>query len=104
MASKRKPLNQKKPEILSAKLERIACDYRNDLEVAIDNLNTELENNLTELAGEFGHKVIDAAVDAIEDKLSIDNDAQAPYTRHLNASLNLTPKRGVKTRSLGRQS
>ena len=70
--------------------ERIACDYRNDLEVAIDNLNTELENNLTELAEEFGYKVVDAAVDAIEDNLSINHEAQTS----LHEAIDCVPESG----------
>jgi hypothetical protein len=44
----------KKPESIAAKLERIARDYRHNMEVAIDSINTDLENNLTKLVDEFG--------------------------------------------------
>ena|ERR1039457_2289747 len=57
----------KQPESITAKLERFACDYRNDLEVAIYNVDTDLAKNLTELVEEFGHKAVEAAVDASED-------------------------------------
>lgn len=33
----------KKPKSIAEKLERIACDYRNEMEFAIGNLNSTLE-------------------------------------------------------------
>jgi hypothetical protein len=69
MATKKKLLQMKQPESIDAKLERIACDYRDEVEVAIENLNAELENNLTVLVEEFGYKAVEAAVNAIEDNL-----------------------------------
>ena len=65
-----------KSENITAKLERIALDYRHDIEVAINRVNAKLENALTQLVEEFGYKAVDAAVDAtadaIEDNLTID--------------------------------
>ncbi len=66
----------KQPESITEKLERIARDYRNDMEVAIDSLNTDLENDLNELVEEFGTKTVQAAVNEIEDNLSIDWEPQ----------------------------
>lgn len=66
----------KKPKSIAEKLERIACDYRNEMEFAINNLNSTLENSLTELVEEFGTKAVQAAVDEIEDNLSIDWEPQ----------------------------
>lgn len=77
MATKKKLLKMNQPETINAKLERIACDYRDAMEFAIDNLNSTLENNLTELVEEFGYKAVEAAVDAIEDNLSIDYEPQS---------------------------
>jgi|GEM_PF-6511329 hypothetical protein len=78
----------KQPESITAKLERIACDYRHDMEVAIDSLNTKLENSLNELVEEFGTKAAKAAVDEIEDNLSIDWEPQTS----LQEALNLVPE------------
>jgi hypothetical protein len=63
------------PESISAKLERIACDYRRDIEVVIHRINTHLESNLNELVEEFGYYAVNAAVDASDGDLSI-NDGQ----------------------------
>lgn len=66
----------KQQESLTAKLECIACNYRNEVDVAIHCINTNLENKLNELVEEFGYKAVDAAVDATadanEDNLTID--------------------------------
>jgi hypothetical protein len=62
--------------IIAAKLDRIACNYRNEMEFAIDNLNRELENNLIELVEKFGTKAVQAAADEIEDNLGIDLEPQ----------------------------
>lgn len=59
---------------ISAKLERLAHDYRNDMELAIDNLNDELEGNLTQLVEDYGAEAVKAAVETIEDNLSIDSE------------------------------
>lgn len=65
-----------KSESITAKLERIACDYRNEVEVAINRVNTELENKLNELVEDFGYDAVNAVVDASECDLSIDD---GPY-------------------------
>ena len=72
MATKKTIANLKQPESITAKLEQIAYDYRNDMEIAIDNLNWVLENNLTELVEEFGTKAVQASIDGIEDSLYIE--------------------------------
>lgn len=66
----------KKPKSIAEKLERLACEYRNEMEFAVDNLNSTLENNLTELVEEFGTKAVQAAVNEIEDNLCIDSEPQ----------------------------
>jgi hypothetical protein len=57
----------KQPENIAAVLERVACDYRKEVDDATEKFNKHLQNNLTELVQEFGHKAVKAAVDAIED-------------------------------------
>jgi hypothetical protein len=63
---------QATPSSITAKLERIACDYRHDIEVAMNRVNTELENSLTQLVEEFGFHPVYAAVEVIEGDLRID--------------------------------
>jgi len=68
----------KQPESITTKLERIACDYRHDIKVAINRVNAELENSLTRLVEDFGFKAVHAVVDSSEDDdLIID---YGPYT------------------------
>jgi hypothetical protein len=57
----------RQPENITAILERVARDYRKDVDDATWKVNKHLQNNLTELVQEFGHKAVKAAVDAIED-------------------------------------
>ena len=72
MTTKKNLLMMKQPESITAKLERIACDYRHDIEVAMNRVNTELENSLTQLVEEFGFHPVYAAVEVIEGDLRID--------------------------------
>ena len=60
------------PEPIAAKLERIVCDYRDEVCEASAKPNAHLQTNLTELVEEFGYKAVHAAVDASDDDLSVD--------------------------------
>ena len=51
-------------QTINDKLQRLACDYCNDLEVAIQSINTGLEDNLIKLAEECGHDAVGVIVDA----------------------------------------
>jgi hypothetical protein len=69
-------LMMKQLESIAAKLECIAFNYRDELDVAIHCINTNLENKLIELVKEFGYEAVDAAVETTaevtEDNLSIE--------------------------------
>lgn len=75
----------KQPESITAKLERIASDYRDSVAVAIENVDATLEKNMTELVAEFGYKAVDDAVEAIEDDdLRIDDEPYSSLSEGLN--------------------
>ena len=64
------------PGHISPELERIARNYRDDMEIAIDNLNEGLEYDLTRLVEDYGTEAVKAAVEAIEDNLSTYSEPQ----------------------------
>jgi hypothetical protein len=51
-------------QTINDRLQRLACDYCKDLEVAIQSINTGLEDNLIKLAEECGHDAVGVIVDA----------------------------------------
>lgn len=57
----------RQPGNIIAILQRIACDYRDSVAVAIENVDAALVKNLTELVEEVGFKAVDDAVEAIKD-------------------------------------
>ena len=80
MATNEKVVNLKKPESLTERLDRIALDYRHDidhLKTDFENLSTDLEkldlvNQLTE------SKTIEAAKAEMEYNLSIESTSTKP--------------------------
>lgn len=66
-------------ERITTELERIARDYRYDMESAIDNLNEELECDFTRSRRPRTEAVKDA-VEAIDDSLSIYSEPQTSLT------------------------
>jgi hypothetical protein len=51
-------------QTINDRLQRLACDYCKDLEVAILSINTGLEDNLIKLTQEFGQSTVSVIVDA----------------------------------------
>jgi hypothetical protein len=51
-------------QTINDRLQRLACDYCKDLEVAIQSINTGLEDNLIKLTQEFGQSTVSVIVDS----------------------------------------
>jgi hypothetical protein len=71
------------PESITARLGRIVCDFQDEVCGASEKPNASLHKNLTELVKEFGHKAVQAAVDASEDDLSVDDGADTSLAEAL---------------------
>ena len=71
------------PENITVKLERIVCDFQDEVCGASQKPNASLHKNLTELVKEFGHKAVQAAVDASEDDLSVCDGADTSLAEAL---------------------
>jgi hypothetical protein len=56
--------NTAKLQTINDRLIRLSDDYCKDLEVAIQSINTGLEDNLIKLAEECGHDAVGVVVDA----------------------------------------
>jgi hypothetical protein len=70
-------------ESISAKLERIVGDHYHEVCVACEKPDANLHNSLTELVKEFGHKAVEAAVDAREEDLTTEEGPETSLSEAL---------------------